>query len=760
MNKLALGPWAALLSASLALADAPVAQYVFPAGGRRGTAVGFRVGGLFLHDGAELVMTGPGVRASPRLTPTRTVWFEGPVLPLPDSQRPEDYPKDFAGRVEIAADAPRGLRTWHVITSQGVAPGLKFEIGDLPEIVEDEIDGDPVPVGVSLPVTVNGRVFPREDVDVWTFAAKRGELISADLRAARLGSPLEARLEVVGPDGNRLAESAPADVEPSLDFTAPADGTYSIRVHDHRFHGGQAFVYRLSLTSGPRVRRVFPLGGRRGTTTEFVPAGPGVDATPIAVAIPADAAGGWVHDFGGGATLSPDLDDLPEHRSDRRAGADPPVALPAVLNGRIAAPGAADEWPVAMSKGPAWELDLRAGRLGSPLDGRIAVLDAAGKTLAAAEADAKSIDPRLTFRAPADGVFRIRVSDRFRSRGGPAFAYRLRIAPAPPPDFRLTLPTDALSLVRGGETKLRVTVERSGGFQEPIILEAEGLPAGVTLAPVTVTAKQATADLKFATAPIAPVRWSRVVIRGRAAAGGGLVRAAEPLPAAVAVPCPFKIVPAYEMHWAPRGSVLARRYRLERGGFDGPVQVMLCDRQARHLQGVTGPVITVPAGRDEFEYAAALAPWMEIGRTSRTCIMAVGTVRDPDGTEHVVSFGSTHNDHQIIAVVEPGRLGLELDRPAIAASPGATVRIPVRIARGRGVTGPVRIEVLWPGHVRGASAEPLVVAAEAASGELTARFAEALQGPWNAPAIVRATVSSPTGPVTAEARLEVRAAER
>lgn len=758
MNKLVLGPWAALLSASLALADAPVGQYVFPAGGRKGTAVGVRVGGLFLHDAAEFVMTGPGVKASPRVTPTRTVWFEGPVLPLPDSQRSEDYPKDFAGRVEIAADAPPGLRTWHVITSQGAAPGLRFEIGDLPEIVEDEIDGDPVPVGVSLPVTVNGRVFPREDVDVWTFTARRGQPVSADLRAARLGSPLEARLEVVGPDGSRVAESDPADIEPSLDFTAPADGTYSVRVHDHRFHGGQAFVYRLSLTSGPRVRRVFPLGGRRGATTEFVPAGPGVDGAPIAVAIPADAAAEWVYDFGGGAAPALDLDDLPEHRSDRRADADPPVALPAVLNGRIAAPGAADEWPVAMRKGEAWELDLRAGRLGSPLDGRIAVLDGAGKTLAAAEADAKSADPRLTFPAPADGVYRIRVSDRFRSRGGPAFAYRLRIAPAPAPDFRLTLPTDALSLVRGGETKLRVAVERLGGFKDPIALEAEGLPAGVTLTPVTVTSKQATADLKFATEPTAPVKWSRVVIRGRAAAGG-LVRAAEPLLAAVAVPCPFKIVPAYEMYWAPRGSVLARRYKLERGGCDGPVQVMLCDRQARHLQGVTGPVITVPADRDEFEYAVALAPWMEIGRTSRTCIMAVGTVRDPDGTEHVVSFGSTHNDHQIIAVVEPGRLGLELDRPAIAASPGATVRIPVRIARGRGVSGPVRIEVVWPGHVRGASAEPLVVAAEAAAGELTVRFADGLHGPLNAPAIVRATVSSATGPVIAEARLDVRRQE-
>ena len=29
----------------------------------------------------------------------QTLWFEGPLLPLPDSQRAEDYPQDMAGEV-------------------------------------------------------------------------------------------------------------------------------------------------------------------------------------------------------------------------------------------------------------------------------------------------------------------------------------------------------------------------------------------------------------------------------------------------------------------------------------------------------------------------------------------------------------------------------------------------------------------------------------------------------------------------------------
>ena len=84
---------------------------------------------------------------------------------------------------------------------------MKFMVGDLPEIVEEEIDGDPVPVKVTLPVTINGRIFPREDVDIWTFAAKKGQSVWCEVHAARLGSPLEARLEIRDAQGRRLAES-------------------------------------------------------------------------------------------------------------------------------------------------------------------------------------------------------------------------------------------------------------------------------------------------------------------------------------------------------------------------------------------------------------------------------------------------------------------------------------------------------------------------------------------------------------------------
>src|SRR5438105_4887418 len=100
-------------------ANPPTASYIFPAGGQRGTNVNVRVGGLFLHESCGFDLTGKGLTASPKLTKTRRVWFEGPLLPLPESQQQEDYPADMLGSVAIAKDAPLGGCRGRLFTSQG-----------------------------------------------------------------------------------------------------------------------------------------------------------------------------------------------------------------------------------------------------------------------------------------------------------------------------------------------------------------------------------------------------------------------------------------------------------------------------------------------------------------------------------------------------------------------------------------------------------------------------------------------------------------
>lgn len=749
-----------LLCASSARAEAPVASYIFPAGGQRGTTVNVRVGGLFLHKNCTFEILGPGVTATSKLTRMPTLWFEGPILPLPDSQRQEDYPKDMAGQIKIAADAVPGTRYWQLTTSQGATAAMKFVVGELPEIVEDEIDGEPIPVDVKLPVTINGRIFPRADVDVWTFTAKKGQSVTCDVQAARLGSPLEARLEIQDAQGRRLAESEPASGDPRLRFTAPADGKYQVRIHDVNFQGSQAHVYRLTITADAYAERVFPLGGKRGTTVAFEVTGQGVPAT-AQVAVPTDRSPwAWVALAGSNRILL-DVDDLEEF-----VGAGKSVVVPCVCNGRIAKPGNTESWNVSIKKGETIEAELRAARLGSPLDGILTVVDATGKELARVDTpQPDSNDAVLRFTAPADGDYGVRVQDRFRSRGGPAYTYRLRLTKGAESDFRLRLPTAGLSIPRGGNAKLQVVVEKLGNFQEQIVLSVEGLPKGVTAKWNDKAKGAGPIALVFEADKEATIAAARVKIVGTVKKGTETItraaRTAAPfgqpdmdtLLVAVAMPTPFKLKGDYDMRWASRGSVHTRKYQIDRGGFDGPLEISLTDKQARHLQGVHAAPLTVPTGVTEFEYSVQLPPWMETGRTSRTCVMAVGVIKDKDGSLHEVSFSSVNQNEQMIAVVEPGKLAVTLPRASIAAAAGKSITLPFQVARSPGLEGAVTIELVVPSHIKGLSAEPMQLTKDQNAGNLTIRCDKL--GNVNMPLVVRATLVVNSRPVTAEATLEV-----
>jgi hypothetical protein len=733
------------------------------------------VGGLFLHKSCGFEMLGSGVDASRQLQRTSTLWLEGPLLPLPDSQQAEDYPKDMAGRAHIAGDAPLGERCWRVWTAQGAAPALKFMVGDLPEIVEEEIAGEPVPVEVTLPVTINGRIFPRENVDTWSFAAGRGQTICAEVHAARLGSPLDSRLEVLDPQGRTIAENDDTfGADSFVRFTAATDGKYQVRIHDINYRGGQAYVYRLTLTADPHVDRAYPLGGRRGTTARFELAGQGLPREPVELALPADAEQDHSHNLtiAGKQTNAflLDLDNLPEY-TESEPNDDPakvkPLPLPAMVNGRIDRPGDVDYWAFSARKGEAMDLELRAARLGSPLRAILTVCDATAKELV--RVGDGNVDPRLRFTAPADGTYLVRVTDQFHSRGGPEYAYRLRLAPPGAADFRLQLATDDLAVQRGGEAKLKVQAERLNGHVEPIALRIEGLPPGVTAAPTIIPANQSAIEVSLRAEPSAKIHASRLTIHGSAKVGEKRITRTAALPASrggflldtvlltVTLPTPFKVVGDYDMRWAARGTVHRRHYRIERGGFEGPIEVSLADRQMRHLQGVTGPTITVPAGVNEFDYAIQLPPWMEMGRTCRACVMATAVLKDADGTEQTVSFSSVQQNDQIVAVIEPGRLGVETDRTSLTVEPGKTVTLPVRIKRGKGLTGAAKVEAIIAPHLYGISAATVDIAADQPSGELAIDCAADAHGPFNAPLVIRVTILDKGEPVIGEATVQIQA---
>src|SRR5207302_7402385 len=128
------------------------------------------------------------------------------------------------------------------------------------------------------------RIFPREDVDIWAFRARKGQTIWCEALAARIGSGLEPRLEIVGPSGQRLTENSGYFGEDAfVRFTAPTDGVYQARIHDVQFGGLQHYVYRLTISAGPHIELTYPAGGRRGTTAKVQLIGTNDPTEPIAL---------------------------------------------------------------------------------------------------------------------------------------------------------------------------------------------------------------------------------------------------------------------------------------------------------------------------------------------------------------------------------------------------------------------------------------------------------------------------------------------
>jgi hypothetical protein len=770
----------ATLSVSATFAEPPHVSYIFPAGGQRGTEVSFKVGGHYLHEGCPFEMTGPGIAASPRIKRTETVWFEGPLIPQPASQRKEDYPKDYLGSVKVAEASPLGIRRWRVNTSQGVTSRMKFVVGDLSEVVEEEIDGEPIPTSVQLPVTINGRIFPREDVDIWMFEAKAGERISCEVNAARIGSPLDSRIEIRDPNGTVLTENVDGlGVDSFVQFVAPKAGRYECRIHDIEFGGLQHYIYRLTIRKGPYLESVYPLGGQRGDSVTLQLSRSDLPDAQATVAIPKDADRQLNLSLPKVASNNVTLvtGNLPEHLEVEPNDAADAVKLEAVsvksgmvFNGRIDKPGDIDLFRFSAEAGKTLLVEVQSSRLGTPLDSILSILSSDGKQLKLNDDLAGGIsDSRVVWKVPNGDSFFVQIRDQFDHRGGSRFAYRISISEVSEQHFTLKLPIDTVNIEQGAETKLKIGVDRSFGFKGEVELSIEGLPDGVTADPVKIaknrqdaqlvikvdeSTKPQIADLKIVgkTLDIEPELKQEAAFA--ATAGDQPVAG---LTLGVATKTPFRIHSPFETRYASRGTTYTRHYHIDRGEFEGPIEVEAADRQVRHLQGVVGQKVIVPAGESEFDYTVSLPPWMEIGRTSRFCLMGSAFVEDEAGTKHRVSFSSHEQDDQVIILVDPVRISLQLPSSTFVVDRGGSIEIPVKVVRGTGLAGDVRVHITAPPHIKGWSAKPFVVAAKDDAGILTLQVDENANRVFNAPLIVNATIKDGSGkPIRTESRIHIR----
>lgn len=109
-------------------------------------------------------------------------------------------------------------------------------------------------------------------------------------------------------------------------------------------------------------------------------------------------------------------------------------------------------------------------------------------------------DSRLTFTAPAEGDYVLRVSD-VRGFSGADFKYTVTARPAKP-DFSIRLQGDKLTINAGSGREFRVVATRSDGFDGRIDLAIDGLPEGFEVSqPLFIEAGQ---YIAYGTVNVAP----------------------------------------------------------------------------------------------------------------------------------------------------------------------------------------------------------------------------------------------------------------
>jgi hypothetical protein len=238
------------------IGQAPYVDYVFPAGGQRGTKVEVTYGGRNLPGGKPSALMAAG-------RPLDTL--SGTVDVPKDAALPEGpLPVTHFGRT---ADALTERISVNLSSPAGTSNSRIFMVGELPETFEKEGNDSPETANkLQWPCVVNGQAGKIGDRDYFELQAKKGQTLSLEVFAQRLGSPMDSNLALyaVSADGKSslVAQNedanlnipgdiffAPRTSDSQLAYTAPADGTYRVLLRDlyGTNRGGPEFVYRLEI---------------------------------------------------------------------------------------------------------------------------------------------------------------------------------------------------------------------------------------------------------------------------------------------------------------------------------------------------------------------------------------------------------------------------------------------------------------------------------------------------------------------------------
>ena len=368
-------------------------------------------------------------------------------------------------------------------------------------------------------MTVNG-VIKTEDVDYFVVEAKKGERISVEIEALRLGRTFfdpciaildEKRFELATADDTPLLRQ-----DAAVSIIAPHDGRFIVRVRESAYGGSNACVYRLHVGKFPRPFAVFPAGGKPGEKVNVRWIGDPLGDKSHAIEVPKNTPANHMLAYNDTAGVAPSsnafrvipLDNALEIEPNNNLKEATLCKVPCAMNGIIEKPGDRDHFRFKAKKGEVFIFELYARRLRSPLDPVAHLRYSSGKYIIGSDDSAGQPDCFGRMTIPEDGEYDLEVHDHLKA-GGPNYTYRLEIT-RPKPKVELQIQerriefTTKLELPQGNRVAFLVRAARAD-FGGPLNIALQNLPKGVTVETVTMPANRGVVPIILSAAADAPL---------------------------------------------------------------------------------------------------------------------------------------------------------------------------------------------------------------------------------------------------------------
>ncbi len=496
------------------------------------------------------------IRSSFTLDGTHSVFFDKPGITMKFLEtKPIAAPRTGRGRTgtpfrfecNVPADQEPGIYEMRVATKQAVSSITHLLVSEYPVVLEAaKENGTPANAqSVPVPVAISGVCEKAEDVDCFAVNGKAGQELTFQIYAQRVTQAVHSMqsgggvylmdpiLTLFGPNGQVVAQNDNfIGGDSFLAFKLPEDGTYVLEVRDARYIGNDKYVYCVEISDRPFAHAVFPIAVQSGKPTEVSLVGHNLGTSPsatITIGISNPSASDETHNGATWKTFrfrtplgetnpvpilvsqSPQL--MASTGNDSIANAIP-LTLPVGVNARFSNPEQSHYYSFDAVKGKYYLFEIIAHRSGLPLDCVLEIQDETGKKLAEADDGLQTKDPKLYFKAPADGKLFVVLRD-LHDRGGERFFYHLKAEPSGP-DFEVHGEYYYAQIAPGTRMVWFAKITRLNGFKGPVEMHVDGLPKGVSVTPVTIPAGMTYCSLLLSAAPDAKVNASLARVYGKA----------------------------------------------------------------------------------------------------------------------------------------------------------------------------------------------------------------------------------------------------